>query len=491
MGTKNPKSTIHARQTGSPKYAVPPRSRTGQRTGYTTGSNAAAAAKAATIALLTGQWPETVTITLPIGETATMTPVERALTTADRRPQTADEEHSTAVGGQPSAVGEAYCCMVKDAGDDPDVTHGALICARVRGAETPGITLEGGEGVGRVTLPGLGLEVGGPAINPVPRQQIRDNVMDALREVRLDESSFLEKHGLEVIISVPAGAELAKKTLNPRLGIIGGISILGTTGKVFPYSTAAWRASVIQAVEVAAKNSVEKVVLATGGRSERFAMRIFPELPKVAFVELSVFTGDALKTCMVHRVRSAAFVGMIGKMVKTAQGHMTTHVAGNQVDFKFLAQVCRDSGAPEELAQAVAKANTGRHFLELCQEWRFTTPVQRIVDLALASCEKFIRDHNGAMELEVILVDFDGSVLARARGGIAAQDQRPPVEATSLVERLSADPAHSYDDETMMGETRRRGDEEAKRRGEDETRGRGDEEERMRRGGEEGNGVSV
>ncbi|OUC07855.1 cobalt-precorrin-6A synthase, partial [Litorilinea aerophila] len=131
------------------EYPVPPRNRTGQRTGYTTGSNAAAAAKAATIALLTGRWPDEVTITLPIGETATMTPVECRRT---------DEE--------------AYCCMVKDAGDDPDVTHGALICARVRVVETPGIHLRGGPGVGRVTLPGLGLEVGGPAINPVPRQQI-------------------------------------------------------------------------------------------------------------------------------------------------------------------------------------------------------------------------------------------------------------------------------------------------------------------------------
>lgn len=436
-------------------YSIPPRSRTGQRTGYTTGSNAAAAAKAATIALLTGQWPETVTITLPVGETATMTPVERRLTTTDHRPPTAAKEDST-------AVGEAYCCMVKDAGDDPDVTHGTLICARVRWSETPGLTLEGGEGVGRVTLPGLGLEVGGPAINPVPRQQIRANVTDAVRELKPDEPDFLEKYGLEVIISVPAGAELAQKTLNSRLGIIGGISILGTTGKVFPYSTAAWRASVIQAVEVAASNSVEKLVLATGNRSERFAMRLFPELPQVAFVELSIFTGDALKTCITHGVRAVAFVGMMGKMVKTAQGHLTTHVAGNQVDFEFLAQICRDSGAPEELVQAVAQANTGRHFLELCQAWHFTTPVQRVVDLALARCEKFVRDQGGAMELEVILVDFDGTALARATGGVVTEAQSSSVETTSLVERLSADPLHFYDEETVIGEQE---SEEAERKG--------------------------
>jgi cobalt-precorrin-5B (C1)-methyltransferase len=441
----------------SPKYPVPPRSRSGQRIGYTTGSNAAAAAKAATIALLTGQWPETVTITLPIGETTVMRPVECQLKTGDRGPGTGDGEAITPVSGLPSPVGEAYCCMVKDAGDDPDVTHGALICARVRSGQTPGITLEGGEGVGRVTLPGLGLAVGGPAINPVPRRQIQDNVTDAVRQVKPDEPDFLAKYGLEVIISVPGGEVLAQKTLNARLGILGGISILGTTGKVFAYSTAAWRASVIQAVEVAAKNSVEKVVLATGSRSERYAMRIFPELPEVAFVELSVFTGDALKTCIAHGVRSVVFVGMMGKMVKTAQGHMTTHVAGNQVDFKFLAQVCRESGAPEGLVQAVAAANTGRHFLELCQQWQYDAPVQRVVDLALASCETFIRDNSGAMVLEVILVDFDGTVLARALGGSAEPANHASVEAIPLIQRLSADPARSYDEESVMGEMGRQG----------------------------------
>lgn len=414
------------------KYSVPPRNRQGDRTGYTTGSNAAAAAKAATIALLTGEWPETVKISLPIGETTTMTPVERELT------------------------GEsAYCCMVKDAGDDPDVTHGALICARVSRSATPGITLAGGEGVGRVTLPGLGLEVGGPAINPVPRQQIRDNVGDALRETAPAGEAFLESQGLAVTIVVPDGEELAKRTLNPRLGIIGGISILGTTGKVFPYSTAAWRASVIQAVEVAAQNSAEKVVMATGGRSERFAMRIFPELPNVSFVELSVFTGDALKTCVAHEVQSAVFVGMIGKMVKTAQGHMTTHVAGNQVDFEFLAQVCRDTEAPQELIDAVANANTGRHFLELCQERNFMAPVQRVVELALESCWDFVEKQGGEMALEVILVDFNGAILGRAKRNLAgkrfvSRGSKPE----TLVERLSADPAHSYDEEGLMGKRR-------------------------------------
>jgi cobalt-precorrin-5B (C1)-methyltransferase len=402
---------------------VPARDKKGMRTGYTTGSTAAAAAKAAALALLGGAWPERVTITLPIGETADLAPVERAL--------------------EPDA---AFCCVVKDAGDDPDVTHGALVCARVRRSGLPGLRIEGGRGVGRVTLPGLGLEVGGPAINPVPRRQIADNLVDAVREAAPGGEDWLEQHGLEVEISVPEGERLARKTLNPRLGIVGGISILGTTGKVFPYSTAAWRASVIQAVEVAARNHPSRVVLSTGGRSEKYAMALFPELPPVAFVELSIFTGDALRTCAAQGVPSVVFVGMVGKMVKTAQGHMTTHVAGNQVDFAFLAQVCRDTGAPPDLVESVATANTARHVLELCQQAGFGAPLQRIVDLALAQCRAFLQTQGAGPDLEVVLVDFDGAALARAaaRGSARAPGaaQAPP-----LVERLARDPSALPDEE--------------------------------------------
>jgi cobalt-precorrin-5B (C1)-methyltransferase len=203
---------------------------------------------------------------------------------------------------------------------------------------------------------------------------------------------------------------------------------------------------VIQAVEVAARNHTARVVMATGGRSEKFAMRLFPELPPVAFVELSIFTGDALKTCIAQGVGSAVFVAMIGKLIKTAQGHMTTHVAANQVDFAFLAQVCRDAGAPEPLTVAVAAANTGRHFLELCQQHSVMAPVQRVADLALASCLRFVQEQGGAMELEAILVDFDGTLLARAK---SAPVDRPPAAraAAPLIERLASDPLHAYDDE--------------------------------------------
>lgn len=378
---------------GTSSDRVPPRNRKGMRTGYTTGTNAAGAARAAALALLIGQWPGQVTVMLPNEETTLMTPVECHLS-----------EYA------------AYCCMVKDGGDDPDVTHGALICAKVRRTDTPGIALEGGAGVGRVTLPGLGLPVGAAAINPVPRQQIQDNVHDALTAALPDQPDYLAQHGLEVIISVPEGEHIAQKTLNPRLGIVGGISILGTSGKVYPYSTAAWRTSVVQAVQMATYHRVERVVLATGARSEHAAMRLFPHLPAVAFVEISVFTGAALKTCVAQGVHQVALVAMISRIVKTAQGRMVTHVAGNPVDFDFLAQVCREAGAPDALVAAVERANTARHVLELCQQHGDMAPIERLVDMALAQSERLVRRLGSTMAIEVVLVDFDGTVLAR-RGG--------------------------------------------------------------------------
>lgn len=362
------------------------------RTGFTTGTNAAAAARAATIALFTGVWPETVTVTLPTGETTVMTPLERRL--------------------EPDA---AFCCMRKDAGDDPDVTHGALICATVRRTTTPGLHLDGGPGVGRVTLPGLGLPVGEAAINPTPRRQITENVLAALREVTPEGPDILERSGLEVIISVPEGERLARKTLNPRLGILGGISILGTTGKVYPYSTAAWRHSVIQAVQMAAYHSPARIVLATGARSEQYAMRLFPDLPELAFVEISIFTGAALRACVHHNVREVILVAMISRIIKTAQGRMVTHVAGNPVDFAFLAQVCREIGASPELIAAAETANTARHFLEICQARGELAPLERLTEMALEQIRRFVQRFGAAIGLEVILVDFEGGVVTRKR----------------------------------------------------------------------------
>lgn len=364
------------------KPPVPPRDKQGMRTGYTTGSNSTAATKAALIALMTGERPDSVTIHLPVGRDATFIPHEW------------DE-----------GANWVRCGMIKDAGDDPDATHGALIRSRVAWRDEPGFLLEGGVGVGRVTLPGLGLEVGGPAINSVPRKQITEVVQELLGDT-------LTERGVEVIIEVPEGAEITKKTLNSRLGILGGISILGTSGIVYPYSTSSWKASVVQAVEVAAYNSREIVVMATGGRSERFAMTIFPDLPDVAFVELSVFTGPALRACVKRKVKKAVFVGMVGKMTKTAQGHMVTHVAGNQVNFEFLADVTATIGAPPAILEEIRGANTARHWMEICQREGLEAAFQRITELACQQCFDYARQK---VDLEVILVDFVGNIMGRAR----------------------------------------------------------------------------
>lgn len=388
-----------------PRYSVPPRNRHGgKRTGFTTGTCATAAATAASTALIENRPPPQVTVSLPNGSDATFTPVEWQL-----------------------GDGEAYCCVVKDGGDDPDVTHGALVCARVRWADTPGLHLDGGYGVGRVTLPGLGLPVGGPAINPVPRAQITANVERAAGEL-------IDERGLQVMIEVPEGPELAKRTLNPKLGIVGGISILGTSGIVKPYSTSAWRAAVVQAVEMAASQHVDKVVLTTGSRTEKYAMKIFPELPEVAFAELSVFTGAGLDAALRYGVRSVVFASMIGKLAKTAQGYFTTHVAGNEVDLDFLANVAAECGAPATVADEIRGANTARHFYEICLANNLHAPFQRLVDLALDECVAFI---GGAMDMEVILVDFDGTVMARrSRARTTTPPPRP--DERPLIARLAA-----------------------------------------------------
>ena len=365
----------------SRRDAPPPRSRRGLRTGFTTGACAAAAAKAATQALVSGQSVQTVTIHLPAGVDATF------------------ELHRCEL-----APTSSRCSVIKDAGDDPDVTHGAEVCAEVRWSAEPGIGLRGGEGVGVVTLQGLGIEVGGPAINPVPRRMIREAVTEAAGDA-------LTQRGVEVTISVPRGAELAKKTLNARLGIVGGISILGTTGIVHPWSTAAWRASVEEAIDVAAANGQRHVVLTTGGRSEKFAMAELPTLPEVAFVEMGIFTGRALRRCSERGVAQTTLAGMIGKFSKLAQGHLQTHVAGNQVDPVFLAKVAAACGASETLQTEIRGANTARHVQELAAAAGLDAFFPRIAELVVDQCWAHAR---GKLAVDALLFDFDGRLLGRA-----------------------------------------------------------------------------
>ena len=309
------------------------RVRTGPlRSGWTTGTCSAAAAKAATTALLTQRAQTTVEVVLP-EERLVSFAVERCDVTPD----------------------SAEAVVVKDAGDDPDVTHGAHLTATVRWESEPGLRLEGGVGVGVVTKPGLGLEVGGPAINPVPRRMIRENISAVVD---------LAVRGLLVTISVPDGERRAKKTTNARLGILGGISILGTTGVVRPFSTESWRASVVQAVSVMAAQGEPTLVLATGGRTEKAAIRMLPDLPEVCFVEVGDFTGAALRKAVEEGLTDVVFVGMAGKLTKLASGVLMTHYTRSAVDPAVLVEVTRALTDDVDLLEGVATANTARHAYE-------------------------------------------------------------------------------------------------------------------------------
>ncbi|ABP54967.1 cobalt-precorrin-5B (C(1))-methyltransferase [Salinispora tropica] len=352
------------------------------RTGWTTGACATAATKAALTALVTGVSPEQVEIGLPAGRRVCF-PVARCDRTADG----------------------VEAVVVKDAGDDPDVTHGAELTATVGWRWVPGLALEGGPGVGTVTKPGLGLTVGGPAINDTPRRMIGEAVAEVVD---------LAVVGVRVVISVPRGEIMARKTTNRRLGIIGGISILGTTGVVRPFSTASWRASVVQAVQVAAAQGEQTVVLCTGGRTERAARELLPELPEVCFVEVGDFTGAAVTAAVTHGLSGVAFVGMAGKLAKLAAGVLMTHYTRSKVDLSLLGAVTVEAGGSADLAAAVTAANTGRHAYEL---WEAAGLLGPAGDLLCRRVRTVLRRFAGdAVTVDVAMVDFAGARRVAASG---------------------------------------------------------------------------
>jgi len=346
--------------------------RGGLRTGWTTGACAAAAAKAAATALVTLEVQRVVEIGLPSGRRVSF-PVESC------RLSPGDEARADAAG---AAIVQAEAVVVKDAGDDPDVTDGAHLTALVSWRGEAGLELDGGVGVGVVTKPGLGLELGGPAINPVPRKMITEAVGEAVD---------LAERGLRVIISVPDGERMARKTTNGRLGILGGISILGTTGIVRPFSTASWRASVEQAVAVLSAQGEQSLVLCTGGRTEKGAMALLPGLPEVCFVEVGDFTGAALRRAVQHGVARVVFVGMAGKLTKLAAGVLMTHYTRSKVSTGLLGDITRAAGGDEELAARVSEANTARHAVELWTEAGLLAPAgtelcRRVADVLGRFC---------------------------------------------------------------------------------------------------------
>jgi len=360
--------------------------RRGLRTGFTTGTCASAAAKAAALGLVSGTVPERIEVGLPNG-----TRVEFPV-----------------LGSGPADGPRVTAAVVKDAGDDPDCTDGAHMTATVEWHDAAQHELSAGPGVGTITKPGLGLDLGAPAINPVPRRMI----LAALAEVDGVAGSSQGGRAMRVEFSVPGGEAMAEETSNARLGILGGISILGTSGIVRPFSTAAYRASVVQQVDVAAAQGERQMVLCTGARSEKAAMRNFPDLDQVCFVEVGDFTGIALRRCAAAGMEGAALVAMIGKITKLAAGVMMTHWHRSVVDTELLERVARETGAPEDAVRAATETATARHFFEVCVAAGAIAPLERLCELAAAHCRTHVAD---ALAIQVALVDFEGErIVARA-----------------------------------------------------------------------------
>ena len=337
------------------------------RRGWTTGACATAAVKAAFAALRTGEFPDPVTITLPRGETPAF-------------PLALEEK------GQ----GWARAGIVKDAGDDPDVTHGCMVVATVReGGE--GIRFKAGPGVGTVTRAGLPIAPGEPAINPVPRQMMAAAIAE------------LGGTAAEIEISIPGGEALAEKTWNPRLGLLGGLSILGTTGIVNPFSCAAWIASIHRGIDVARAMGLGHVAGCTGSTSEAAVRRRY-DLPLEAMLDMGDFAGGLIKYLRTHPVPRLTIGGGFGKIVKLGQGALDLHSGRSQVDFAWLAEL-----GPELPRADVLAANSALAVLEMAAG---TGLAQRVAEAGLATVRRAL----GAAPVtaDVIVVSRQGEIIAHA-----------------------------------------------------------------------------
>jgi len=352
--------------------------------GWTTGACAAGAARAAFEALLIRQFPDPVPVALPKGV----------------RPEFALATHE--LGPDFARAG-----IVKDAGDDPDVTHGALVVATVRFAPSgAGVIFKAGEGVGTVTRPGLPLPVGEPAINPAPRAMIHANLEAVAARLGARADVVVE-------ISVPGGERMAERTANGRLGILGGLSILGTTGIVIPYSCSAWIHSIHRGVDVARASGCVHIGAATGETSEA-AIRALYRLPDHALIEMGDFVGGLLKYLRQHPLPRLTIAGGPAKMTKLAEGKMDLHSKRGGVDLEALSARVADAGGAPSLVGAIATANSALHAFELARAMGFDLPAL-IVEGAWAMATRVLA--GVPCDLETIVVGRDGRVLASSGFG--------------------------------------------------------------------------
>lgn len=364
-----------------------------QHTGLTTGTCATAATVAAVWKALDDNTPDTFPVLLPDGEILTIParPTERILS-ADGK----------------TVVASAF--TVKDAGDDPDITNGMTIEARVTlhlssvaTSTTPlSIHINGGCGVGRVTLPGLGIEVGQAAINATPRRMIENSIRHLLQSLPMRANPV----SIDVLISVPGGEEIARRTFNPRLGIEGGISIIGTSGIVKPFSTDAFIRSIAKSMEVARATGSPRVVINSGAKSERFVRAYYPELPPQAFVHYGNFIGETLKLADSLKVPRITLGVMIGKAVKLAEGHLDTHSRQVTMNRDFIISMARKAGCGEDVCTRIDGITLARELWDLIPASLLPTFAQTVIDHCYHHCAPLL-PHG---ELTILLISEDGRI---------------------------------------------------------------------------------
>ena len=361
---------------------------TALRTGFTTGSAAAAGAKAALLGLL-GQADGIDKVEIPLPEEGRITiPIDEVMIFKNR----------------------ARAVVIKDAGDDPDVTDGARIVSVVSLAPVSGaseVIIKGGHGVGKVTRPGLPIKVGEPAINPGPRKQIVRAVKEVLQEAG-------RNYRVIITIEVPEGEEIAKKTLNPRLGIVGGISILGTRGTVIPYSNEAFQATISLALDVAVASGSKIICLSTGRKSGKYLRMCYPALPLISeeiFVEVGDFFAFSLKEVRARKFEQVFYGCFFGKLIKMAQGFESTHAKYGKIDFDLLARWIKEQGVSKAKAELARRANTARQVLEIILEDPAGPGVLTcITRKAIASARRFL---GPGPKLIFHLFEMDGRLLVK------------------------------------------------------------------------------
>lgn len=357
------------------------------RRGFTTGTSAAAGTKAAAEAAFNSilkrpyKKPKKVSVTLPSGKTIDI-PVKSVKVEDD----------------------SAYAVIIKDAGDDPDVTNGAEFISTIKvkkiNCGRANVKIKGGVGVGKVTRPGLKIPPGNPAINPVPLKMIKAALIEAAKEAGVTPS-------VEVTISVPKGEELAEKTMNPRLGVIGGISILGTSGIVEPMSLIAYTHSISAGVDVALASGLTEVVFSTGRSSEKVVEKAFG-LPEYAYVLTGDHMGYALKDTLKRTgLKKVMIAGQFGKFSKLAAGHFETHCSDSSVEFEFLAGLCKKNGAGDKVIKKVLSANTARQVFFLLKEEGLAKVLKEVCRKVKENSQKMARK---GVEVKTILVGYDEEI---------------------------------------------------------------------------------